>query len=174
MLHSLFSVLVPVTTLFLEPPQLPAASGAVAVGLRVEREFVAARNYTDAPRWIVLRSGNFLAVRALGAQSAVEWPCTEECLWNVDLQVADVDARGVHLSASVSLSAALERGGHAVWFGEGPTGWLESEGGLDALFEEGAGGDAELCPFHVPVIRPSGRPEGDRPPPIDKKPLPPI
>ena len=174
MLHSLFAALAPAVTVFLEPPQLPAASGTVTVGVAVAREYVAARNFTDTVRWVVLTSGGFHAVRALGPYAAVEWPCTEECLWNLDLQVADVDARGVHLSASVSLIAALDRGGEAIWFGQGPTGWLETKGGLDAFFGDGPSGDTEQCPFHVPVIRPSDRPDGDRPPPIDEKPLPPI
>jgi hypothetical protein len=174
MLHSLFAVLVPATALFLEPPQLPAASGSVTVGVRVERDFVAARNFTDAPRWIVLRSGGFREVRAVAPHSAVEWPCTVECLWDVELQIADVDARGVHLSASVPLLAALESGGQALWFGRSPTCWLENGGSLDAFSEQGPGEDPNPCPLHVPVVRPGDRPEGDRPPPIDEKPTPPI
>jgi hypothetical protein len=174
MIQSLFAALVPAAALFLEPPVLPASSGVAVVGVRVERNSVAAENFSDSPRWIVLSSGGFRAVRALAPHSGAEWPCTEECLWDVELQVADTDGGALHQSDSVSLYAALERDGQALWFGQGPTCWLETDGQLEPFFDGSSGGGAGPNPFHVPVIRPSSRPNGDDLPPIDNKPLPPF
>jgi hypothetical protein len=174
MFQNLFAALVPAAALFLEPPLLPASSAPASVGVRVERDCVAAENFSDAPRWVVFSSGGFRTLRVLAPHSSEVWACTEECLWDVELQVADTDGGALHLSQSVSLQSALELRGQTLWFGESPACWVESDGTLQPFFDGSAGGDAPPNPFHVPVIRPSDRPEGDRPPPIEKKPLPPI
>ena len=173
MFQNLFAALVPAITLFAEPPLLPASSSPASVGLRVERDFVAAQNFSDAPRWIVLSSGSFRALRVLAPHSGEVWTCSEDCLWDVALQVADTDGGALHVSQSVALYGALESGGQTLWFGESPVCWVESEGALEPWFS-GSSGDAPPAPLHVPVIRPSNRPDGDRPPPIDHKPLPPF
>jgi hypothetical protein len=173
MFQNLFAALVPTLTLFAEPPLLPASSSPASVGVRVERDFVAAQNFSDAPRWIVLSSHGFRALRVLAPHSGEVWTCSEDCLWDVELQVADTDAGELHLSQPVALYGALEVGGQMLWFGESPTCWVESEGLLEPLFV-GSSSDAQPNPLHVPVIRPSNRPDGDGPPPIDHKPLPPF
>ena len=71
-----------------------------------------------------------------------------------------------------------------LWFGEDASCWLENTAAfLPMLGEDGALAPAapeskernrDHGPLHVPVVRPSDRPDGDRPPPIDEKPLPPI
>lgn len=173
MFQNLFAALVPAVTLFVAPPVLPSSSSPATVGVRVERNFVAAENFSDAPRWIVLSSGGFRSLRALAPHSGEVWTCTEDCLWDVELQVLDTDGGVLHASQAVSLYAALGLQGQTLWFGESPACWVETEGALEPWFD-GSSGDAPPNPLHVPVIRPSNRPGGDGPPPIDQKPLPPF
>ena len=174
MIQSLFAALVPAATLFLEPPVLPASSGIATVGVRVERNLVSVENFSDAPRWIVLSSAGFRTMRALAPHSNVEWACSEDCLWNVNLQIADRDSGTLHLSARVSLYAALEYQGESLWFGKSPTCWVESGGDLEPYFD-GSQDSGTTSPqsFQVPLPAPDDKP-GDTPPPIDNTPLPPI
>jgi hypothetical protein len=172
MFLNLFAALVPSATLFVEPPLLPASSAAASVGVRVERAQVSAENFSDAPRWLVFTSGGFREVRALAPYSNVVWECTEECLWGVELQVADTDGGALHLSLPISLYAALECEGQTLWFGASPSCWIETDQGLQPFFEESSGEPPSA--LHVPGVRPGSRPGGDLPPPIDNKPLPPF
>jgi hypothetical protein len=175
MILSLFAALVPAATLFLEPPVLPASSGIATVGVRVERNFVSVENFSDAPRWIVLSSSGFRSMRALAPYASVEWACSEDCLWNVNLQIADKDAGRLHLSARVSLYAALEYEGQALWFGKSPTCWVESGGDLEPYFDgsQDSGTTPPQC-LQVPLPAPGDRTGGDTPPPVDNTPLPPF
>ena len=174
MIPSLFAALVPTVALFLEPPVLPASSGVASVSVRVERNLVSAENFSDSPRWFIFSSGGFRSRRVLAPHSSVEWACSEECLWNVDLQIADTDRGKLHLSARVSLSAALEHEGQSLWFGQSPTCWIETAGELEPFFDGSTSDGTAPQSFHVPVVLPPDQPPGDTPPPIDPKPLPPI
>ncbi len=172
MMPSLFAALVPVTALFLAPPLMPVTNVAAAVGVRVTPTAVTAENFSNNPRWIVLTSGPVHVTTALPAQSAIVWSCTQSCLWNVQLQVADTDGGVLHLSQSISLYSALEWNGDALWFGQSPVCWIETDTDLQPYFDSTAA--PIVAPCHVPVARPSDIPDGDRPPPIDNKPLPPF
>ncbi|MBK7644728.1 MAG: hypothetical protein IPJ19_17085 [Planctomycetes bacterium] len=175
MIPSLFAALVPASALALQPPALPLSQAPASVGVHVERTHVSAENFSDAPRWLVLTSRGFHAVQALAPHAGLTWPCTEESLWDVDLRVADTDGGVLHVSSAVSLYGALENRADALWFGQGPDCWVEAAGRLLPFFEGSAHDAAAPAPlFHVPVVRPSDRPVGDRPPPIENKPLPPI
>jgi len=171
-MSSLFSALLPATVLFLAPPLLPVTNTAATVGLRVTPTSVTAENFSNNTRWIVLTSGPARISSALAPHSAVVWSCTEDCLWDVQLQVVDTDGGILHTSQSVNLYSALEWNGQTIWFGQLPTCWLESNGQLQPYFDSMAA--PTTAPVHVPVIRPSDGPDGDTPPPIDNKPLPPI
>jgi hypothetical protein len=171
MFLNLFAALVPTVTPLAEPSALAAAAATVAV--RVERTQVSAANFSDAPRWLVFSSGGFRELRALAPCSSVVWDCNEECLWGVELQVADTDGGALHLSLPVSLCAALECAGGMLWFGASPSCWVETDSGLQPFFDENSS-DAPPSALHVPGVRPSSRPGGDLPPPIDNKPLPPF
>ena len=168
---SLFSALT-VATLFLAPPLMPVSNNAAAVGLRVTSTSVTAENFSNNTRWIVLSDGPVHVTTALAAHSAVVWSCTESCLWNVDLQVVDTDGGVLHTSQSVDLYRALEWNGQTLWFGQLPTCWVETNGELQPYFDSMAA--PVVDPVHVPVIRPGDNPDGDKPPPIDNKPLPPV
>jgi len=173
MIPSLFAALVPAAALFLEPPVLPNSSGVASVGVRVERNVVAAENFSDSPRWFIFSSGGFKTRRMLSAHSSVEWACSEESLWNVDLQIADTDGGTLHLSSRVSLSAALDYEGQMLWFGMKPTCWLDMDGQLMPFFDGMLEDPTAPRGFQVPVVLPPDKP-GDTPPPIDNNPLPPI
>lgn len=173
MLPSLFAALFPAATLIAEPPLLPASGARASVGVRVESRHVRAENFSDAPRWLVFSSGGFHVTRLLAPRSSLEWASSLDCLYDVELAVLDTDGGALHASPTVPLLGALELGGEALWFGASPTCWFESDGVLQPLFDAKAETNGP-APFHVPVVRPTDRPEGDRPPPIDNKPLPPI
>jgi len=173
MIPSLFAALVPAATLFLEPPVLPGSSAVASVSVRVERTSVSAENFSDFPRWFLFSSDGLKTRRMLAAHSTVEWACSEESLWNVELQVADRDDGTLHLSSRVSLSAALEYEGQTLWFGTKPTCWLDLDGQLMPFFDGMLENPLAPQSFHVPVVLPPEKP-GDTPPPIDNTPLPPI
>ena len=169
MMPRLFAAFVPAAVLFLAPPQLPAPSGTATVGVRIDSTYVAAENFSDNPRWIVFSHGSVHITSAVAPHSEVVWSCTEDCLWEVTLQVADTDGGTLHVSQSVSLYAALGQHGDALWFGLPPGCWIESNGTVAPYFDSPP---ANL--MHTPVVRPSHGTGGDTPPPIDNKPLPPI
>ncbi len=172
MMPSLFAAFVPAAVLFLQPPLLPVTNTAASVGLRVTPTSVATENFSNTTRWIILTNGPAHVTTTLPAHSAIVWSCTQDCLWNVQLQVADTDGGLLHLSQKVSLYGALEWGGDSIWAGQLPTCWLEANGELQPYFDSTAAPVIASC--HVPVIRPSDGPDGDTPPPIDNKPLPPF
>ncbi len=184
MLPSLIAALVPALVPALEPPRLPASGGRAMVGVVLEDDTLRAHNYADTPRWLVLRNGPFALARALAPHGDVQWSFSESCLWDIELEVAEVAGDGLHKSGRVALLPVLESGAQALWFGEDASCWLENTAAfLPMLGEDGALAPAapeskernrDHGPLHVPVVRPSDRPDGDRPPPIDEKPLPPI
>jgi hypothetical protein len=171
MLRSLFAVLVPAAALFAQPLARPVLTEDATVGVRVESNLVSAENLTDTTHWIVFSSGGFYSVRALAPHSGLEWTCTEASLWDIGIQVADTDGGVLHLSESVSLYSALERGIDTLWFGDGPTCWGETAGTLAPYYELS---EAPPEPLHIPVPPPTGTPDGDIPPPITNTPLPPF
>jgi len=166
------SAFLPAVVLFLAPPILPVSNSAATVGLRVTSTAVTVENFSNNTRWIVLTSGPAHVTTALAAHSVVVWSCTEDCLWNVQLQVVDTDGGLLHTSQIVNLYGALEWHGQTIWFGQSPTCWLDSGTELQPYFDSMAA--PVTAPVHVPVIRPSDGPDGDTPPPIDNKPLPPF
>jgi len=172
MFQNLCAALVPALTLFLEPPVLPAPSTIASVGLRVESEAVTLENFAETMRWVVLTSGSVQVTYALAPHSNVVWTCTEECLWDVDLKIADTDSGVLQFSPSVSLYAALDCDGQTLWFGQSQDCWLETEGWLDTYYDCSGEVPSEL--LHVPVVRPDSQPDGSLPPVIDPKPLPPV
>jgi hypothetical protein len=169
---SLFAAILPAAVLFLAPPLLPVTNSPATVGLRVTSTAVTAQNFSNNPRWVVFSSGPVHISSLVAAHSAVVWSCTEDCLWDVQAQVVDTDGGVPHISQSINLYNALEWGGQALWFGQLPTCWLESNGELQPYFDSMAA--PVVAPCHVPVVRPSDIPDGDKPPPIDNRPLPPI
>lgn len=184
MLPSLIAALVPALTPALQPPELPAACGSAVVGVHLESTQIVAHNFAESPRWLVLRSGPFALVRALAPHGSVRWSFAESCLWDVQLEVLGCDGGRLQRSGRVELLAALESGAEALWVGEDSSSWLAGGdtllpllgefGELAPAASESRERNREQGPLHVPVVRPSDRPEGDRPPPIDEKPLPPI
>lgn len=169
---SLFAAILPAAFLFLTPPVLPVSNTSATVGLRVTSTSVTAENFSNNMRWVVFTSGPAHITSAISPHSAVVWSCTEDCLWDVQIQVVDTDGGVLHVSQSVDLYNALEWKGETMWFGQLPTCWLETSGELQPYFDSMAA--PVVAPVHVPVIRPDGRPDGDTPPPIDNRPLPPI
>lgn len=184
MLPSLFAALVPALTPALEPPELPSACGNAVVGLHLEATEIVAHNFAATPRWLVLRSGPFALTRVLAPHGSVRWTFAESCLWDVQLEVLACENGRLQRSGRVELLAALESGAEALWIAEDSSSWLASRDALLPLLDEfGALApaapeirerDRDQGPLHVPVVHPSNRPDGDRPPPIDEKPLPPI
>ena len=171
-MSSLFSAILPAAVLFLAPPLLPVTNTAATLGLRVTSTSVTAENFSNNTRWVVFTNGPAHITSAIAPHSAVVWSCTEDCLWNVQLQVMDTDGGLLHMSQSVNLYSALEWNGQTIWFGQLPTCWLESDGQLQPYFDSMAA--PVVAPCHVPVVRPGDTPDGDKPPPIDNKPLPPF
>src|SRR5689334_22471770 len=129
MLRTLFAALVPAAALFAQPRMLPVLTEEAAVGVSVQSTLVTAENLTDTTHWIVFENSGFQAIRALAPHSGLSWTCTEASLWSVSIRVADTDGGVLHLSESVSLYAALERGIDKLWFGPSPTCWAETAAG---------------------------------------------
>jgi hypothetical protein len=171
MLRSLFAVLVPAAALFAQPLAVPVLTTDAEVGVHVESNLVSAENFTDTTHWIIFSSGGFYSLRALAPHSGLQWTCTEASLWDINIQVADTDGGVLHLSESVSLYGALERGIDTLWFGEDPTCWGETAGALAPFYELP---EAPPEALHIPVPPPTGTPDGDIPPPITNTPLPPF
>jgi hypothetical protein len=127
------------------------------------------------------------AVVALAAFAETDYRCPDSVRGSIDVQVVASDAAGLVYGGRWSLEDLYEQSNDGVWleathshahgWTHDGSGWL----GLDAI-DAGTGAHS-LCtpppaappdPLHVPGITPSDVHQGDLPPRLESKPLPPV
>jgi len=194
MLSSLIATVVcsalPVET----PLEFPALrlDGSVAadVGVHLTPTRLVLRNFTTRPQLCAFHdlesdAGAFVT---LGPGARLEFQYPRAALETLALEVIDVH-RGVwRASGLVALDATLALGAQTIWIQhEGAYTWTWLQAGNELELHESETSllperlrpvleakSPTCAPTHVPVITPSDRPKGDRPPKIGPRPLPPV
>jgi hypothetical protein len=191
---TVFCTVIPSTTP-LESPALRAdGSLAAQVGLHVTPTHLSARNFSATPQILALSDAQTgqRALVALDPHTRVEFSYPREALEFVRLEVLSLGLRGWNTSGALDLGAALTSGAQTIWIQQaGPHtfAWLQLGAQLSTLDANGSvlpeslrpalqSGQDELAPAcapaHVPVITPSDTPDGDAPPKLGQRPLPPV
>lgn len=172
------------------------ADGALAaqVGLHVTPTHLSARNFSETPQVLALRDAQTgqRALVALEAHARLEFSYPRRALEFVQLEVLSLGAHGWTTSGALDLAAALTSGAQTIWIqqaGRHTFAWLQLGAQLTTLDATGSvlpealrpapqATDEALspacAPAHVPVITPSDTPNGDAPPKLGQRPLPPV
>lgn len=175
---------------------IPAVEGGsgpapVDVGISVTATRFYARNYSATTHVLMFQSGSTLIWRTLGAGCDLAWDYPTQFLNGVRLEVASWSDGAWRRTGTIALDQVAARGTDALWIqgNVARTSWSEIGAALfvettgESLFPpdlpgaSSAGTDPEnalLAPVHVPVITPSEGPQGDVPPKIEDRPLPPV
>jgi hypothetical protein len=163
----------------------------IVVGMRVTATSFHARNFSATPHVLLFESSGTLVWRTLQPGCDLGWTFPTQLLSGVRLEVASWHNGAWNRTGTINLAAVAGRGTEALWVqgNASRTSWAELGAALfvettgTSLFppslpaDSSAGTSAEaalLAPTHVPVITPSDTPEGDFPPEIEEKPLPPV
>lgn len=178
--------LVTVSTVFAleeSTPEVPPIEVGIVVG---STDFFA-HNFSTRNQVLFFRAGTFTTWRVLGPGATFTSTYARQALDGVKLEVASYEDGVWRTSRGFDLSTLCDSGADAVWIQEGPQppSWLEVGTQLTPLTPEPSGLPSGLTtttneaapvmePLHVPVVTPVDRPNGDTPPVLDERPLPPV
>jgi len=163
----------------------------IDVGICVSSTRFYARNYSPDPQVFLFRCGDSMAWRTVAAGCDIGWDFPTQLLTDVRLEVATWIDGVWHRSGTIALADVASRGLEAVWIqaDASSTSWgqigavLLPEATGESMFPAElpsptsvgtSGEDALMAPTHVPVITPSDVPQGDVPPKLEDRPLPPV
>lgn len=167
-------------------------SGApVEVGVAVTSTSFYARNYSGTNQVLLFQSGGTLLWRTLAPGYDMSWDFPTQLLDGVRLEVASWTNGAWRRSGTIALDEVVARGIEALWVqgDSARTSWSEIGTALfledtgTSLFPPTLPGDSSagtsgenalLAPAHIPIITPSETPQGDVPPKIEDRPLPPV
>jgi len=171
----------------------PFPGDHVDLALRIEETAFAAQSLSEAPQLLILASEDSGLATAFwlpaGARYIEEFP--RGTLRGLALEVLSVADGDWSTSGSIVLGDSLPSLAGGLWFLDCGCALAQSLGGtltaatpdgsslpvplLAVTDEPGPGGDASHGPeFHVPVPTPTDEPEGDKPPKLRPRPLPPV
>jgi hypothetical protein len=146
-----------------------------------------AHNFSTDPQVLFFRSGDFLTWRVVQPGATFSSTYARQALDGLYLEVAHQEG-GLWLSSgNFDLGAVCDSGADAVWVQRGlqPPSWRELGAILSLIstdptelpdwlpMPDASTSTPPLQPLHVPVVTPVDRPQGDVPPVLDDKPLPP-
>ncbi len=191
MLFSFLAPLVCAAVPALDPLDFQAAAALgrapIVAGIHVTATQFRARNFSSVPQLFVFKetSGGEIAVRPLLAGGEMAFSFPADALADFEVEVASKD-RGVWSNTGLlKLDGLNTHDGSLVWIESNngrASAWLESSGSylpLESGASELPGRVVETIretesPTHVPVITPSDHPNGDLPPKLEERPLPPV
>jgi hypothetical protein len=169
----------------------PAPSEPIDVGVVCTSTEFTAYNFSTSPQLLVFHSGLYCTWRVLAPGTKFSSTYTRQMLDGVVLEIANFDAGILRTSHSYDLVSLCDSGAEALWvrnhtqFGS----WLEFQ---QTLISMSAGPSLlpinvpltltaavsltapAFAPTHVPVVTDDETPNGDKPPILDDKPLPPM
>lgn len=175
----------PLVTAFDDPPGSPEP---VEVGFVVESNDFYAVNFSFEPQVLFFRSGEFVTWRVIPPGGRFTSTFSRAALEGLRLEVAH-RVEGIWMtSGNFDLAAVADSAADAVWVqrGTSPAAWRELGEILTLITTEPTGLPAwlpmptvdestpPLQPLHIPVVSPVDRPQGDVPPVLDERPLPPV
>jgi hypothetical protein len=183
------ALMITLPTLFAEESQL--ATEPVDVGIVCGSGSFYAQNFSTATQVLVFHQGTYCTWRVLAPGASFSSSYTREQLDDVTIEVANYDLGVWKTSRSFSLSALCDSGADALWIRNSGSiaSWLEVSQVLTEITpgpsmlpsnlpstaaEATAEPVPEFAPTHVPVITPVDRQQGDVPPVLGDRPLPPV
>jgi len=160
----------------------------IEVGIVVGSTDFFAHNFSPRNQVLFFRAGSYSTWRVIGPGATFTSTYARQALDGMKLEVASFQDGYWRTSRTFDLSSLCDAGGDAVWIQQGanPPSWLELGTVLTQLTPEPSGLPASMTieavnaaapamePLHVPIVTPVSRPDGDRPPVLDERPLPPI
>jgi hypothetical protein len=169
-----------------QPPVEPLDVGVVCTST----EFVA-YNFSTSPQLLVFHSGLYCTWRVLAPGTKFSSTYTRQMLDGVVLEIANFDSGILRTSHSYDMSSLCDSGADALWVRNHAqaASWLEFQQTLtpmtagpsllpitipvtlDAAVSLTAPG---FAPTHVPVVTTDDNPDGETPPVLGDKPLPPM
>lgn len=165
----------------------PPAAPDIQVGIVVEATDFYAHNFSNVPQVLFFSAGGFRTWRVLQPGGDFSSTYARQALDGVKLEIASYVAGAWKTTGGFDLSSLCDSGADALWVQDGaqPPSWREVGNSLTPMTPEpswlptwvpteGANQSTVMLePLHVPVITPVSRGEGDTPPVLDEKPLPP-
>ncbi|MBL8860117.1 MAG: hypothetical protein JNL28_16525 [Planctomycetes bacterium] len=160
----------------------------IDVGFVVRNTDFFAHNFSTDPQVLFFRSGSFVTWRVLQPGATFTSTYARQALDGLRLEVARLE-NGLWLtSGNYELGAVCDSGADAIWVQRGlqPASWRELGSILTQITTEATAlpewlpmptvneSTPPLQPLHIPVVNPVDRPQGDIPPVLDDKPLPPV
>lgn len=166
-----------------------APPAPVDVGISVTSTRFYARNFSNVNQVLLFQNGATVLWRTLAPGYDLSWDFPTQLLTGIRLEVASFTGGAWRRTGTIALDELAARGTEALWIQGNSTRTSWSEIG-SALFVEDTGSsifpitlpgassagsvtEALLAPVHVPVITPSDVPQGDCPPKLEDRPLPP-
>jgi len=181
--------------IFLSSPLSAVQEGSqpaeIEVGICVTSTQFFARNFSSVDQVLLFKGGGTLAWRTLAPGCDLTWNYPTQLLDGIKLEVGSWTGGAWHRTGTHPLENMAAGGVDALWIqgDSARTSWIEIGASLfvrttgASIFpttlpsstSAGTSGDATLmAPVHVPVITPGDDPEGDIPPAIRERPLPPV
>jgi hypothetical protein len=184
---------VPSATALDFPAATPTDCPTIQAGIHVTPTHLTARNFSHLPQLLVFSDAetDLRTLRALEAGATLELDFARDALTTARLELLHYSRGTWTPSGTFDLSTALTSGESTFWFqpvaGTIHT-WSQSGATLDLLESDETAlpetlrppttatvATATTCaPTHVPVVTPGQRPKGDRPPKLERRPLPPV
>jgi hypothetical protein len=163
----------------------------IVVGIHVSATQFYARNFSETSHVLLFESSGTLIWRTLHSGCDLSWEFPAHLLADTHLEVAAWVGGAWQRTGMIDLESLATRGTEALWVqgDSSSTSWAELGAALfieetgESLFPSTLPGDSSagsseetslLAPTHVPVITPSGTNNGDCPPEIEERPLPPV
>jgi hypothetical protein len=160
----------------------------IDVGFVVRNTDFFAHNFSTEPQVLFFRSGMFVTWRVVQPGSTFSSNYARQALDGLQLEVARKQGGMWMSSGNFNLGAVCDSGADAVWVQRGlePAAWRELGEILSVITTAPTQLPAWLPmpnadpllpllqPLHTPVITPVDRQQGDLPPVLDDKPLPPV
>jgi len=163
----------------------------IEVGICVTSTQFFARNFSSVDQVLMFKGGGVLAWRTLAPGCDLTWSYPTQLLEDISLEVGSWTGGAWHRTGTHRLESVAASGVDALWVqgDSARTSWFEigaslfvQQAGasifpavLPSSTSAGTSGEATLmAPTHVPVVTPIDVPEGDVPPEIEDRPLPPV
>lgn len=161
------------------------------VGICVTSTQFFARNFSSVDQVLLFKGGGVLAWRTLAPGCDLTWSYPTQLLEDISLEVGSWTGGAWHRTGTHQLESVAASGVDALWvqgdsartswFEIGASLFVEPTGAsifpstLPSSTSAGSTGDQTLmAPTHIPVITPTDQPDGDVPPVIEERPLPPF
>ena len=191
---TLFTILctaLPSTTALDFPPTTPPDCPPIHAGIHVTPTHLTARNFSHLPQLLVFSDAetDLHTLRLLDAGAALELDFARDALLHARLELLHYEHGTWTPSGTLDLSTTLSDGESTLWF-QPVDGTLHTWSQTGASLELLENADTTLpenlrppttasvatacAPTHVPVVTPGQRPKGDRPPKLERRPLPPV